>query len=236
MARVGVRGGGGVKVRVRCFAAIRELFGRDELVVELPEGSTLARLESELADLQPQFARITFARAVNRGYARVDQVLRDDDEVAFIPPISGGAPSPRFAFQREALDPRALETECRSDADGALVTFLGVTRDHNEGARVKALAYEAYEEMAVPMVERILDDVAARHAIGTARVRHRLGPCPIGEASVLVVVAAAHRGAAFDACREIMDRLKAEVPIFKREDLDGPAGGSRWVGDLPRGG
>ncbi|MBI5852665.1 MAG: molybdenum cofactor biosynthesis protein MoaE, partial [Planctomycetes bacterium] len=116
----------------------------------------------------------------------------------------------------------------------AIVTFAGVTRDHNDGPRVRGLAYEAYVEMAESLMTRILDEVAARHAIGTVRVRHRLGAVPIGEASVIVVVGAPHRGPAFDACREIMDRLKNEVPIFKREELDAPGGGSRWVGELPR--
>lgn len=219
-----------MKLRVRCFASVRELLGTDELTLELVDGSTLADLERELTARAPDFARLPLARAVNRAYARSDTVLHDGDEVAFIPPISGGAPT-RFAFQQGAIDPRALEEQCRTDGDGAVVTFLGVTRDHNDGARVRGLAYEAYEEMAVPLVERILDDVAARHELGAACVRHRLGAVPIGEASVVVVVAAPHRGPAFEACREIMDRLKAEVPIFKREELDG---GSRWIGELPR--
>lgn len=221
-------------VVVRCFASVRELFGQEALRLELPEGATLAVLEAELARRRPDFARLPLARAVNRAYARPEQVLRDGDEVAFIPPISGGAASPRFAFQTAALDPRALEHECRSDADGALVTFIGVTRDHHDGDRVRTLAYEAYVEMAELLMERILDAVTATHAIGAVRVRHRLGQVPVGEASVVVVVAAAHRGPAFDAARAIMDRLKAEVPIFKREELAGPLGGARWVGELPR--
>lgn len=228
-----------MQVVVRCFASVRELFGQEQLAVELHEGATLRELEAELATRCPAFAKLPLARAVNRAYATRDRVLADGDEVAFIPPISGGAndvctPSPRFAFQREPIDPRPLEAECRSDADGALVTFAGVTRDHNDGARVRGLAYEAYVEMAESLMARILDEVATRHAIGGVRVRHRLGAVPIGEASVIVVVGAPHRGPAFDACREIMDRLKNEVPIFKREDLDAPGGGSRWVGELPR--
>jgi molybdopterin converting factor subunit 1 len=221
-------------VVVRCFASVRELFGQEALRLELPEGATLAALEAELARRRPDFARLPLARAVNRAYARPEQVLHDGDEVAFIPPISGGAGVPRFAFQTTALDPRELERACRSDADGALVTFVGMTRDHHDGARVRGLAYEAYVEMAEPLMTRILDEVAATHAIGRVCVRHRLGAVPVGEASVVVVVAAAHRGPAFDAARAIMDRLKAEVPIFKREDLDGPDAGSRWVGELPR--
>src|SRR5690606_32527995 len=132
------------------------------------------------------------------------------------------------------LDPRALEAECRSDVDGAVVTFAGVTRDHNDGRAVRGLSYEAYAEMAQQVMDGILRELTAGDGIGRVRVAHRLGDVPIGEASVVVVVAAPHRAPAFDACRRIMDRLKAEVPIFKKEWFADPAGGSRWVGELPK--
>lgn len=227
---------GRVKITVRCFASVRELLGKELLEVEVPEGTTVAGLKQQLAADAPDLLRLPLAQAVNRAYAPPDQPLRNGDEVAFIPPISGGdAVEPvRFDLVPGPLDPRALEAECRSDADGAVVTFAGVTRDHNDGHRVRGLSYEAYPEMAAPLMERIFDDVRGAHEIGRVRVAHRLGDVPIGEASVVVVVAAPHRGAAFAACREIMDRLKAEVPIFKREWLEDEDGGSRWVGELPR--
>ncbi|MGE3880585.1 MAG: molybdenum cofactor biosynthesis protein MoaE [Planctomycetota bacterium] len=221
---------------MRCFSTVRELFGVDALEVDLPESATVGDLEAEMTLRRPDFARLPLARAVNRGYATKATVLREGDEVAFIPPISGGStpPSPaRALFQREPIDPRPLEALVRSDRDGAVVTFLGVTRNHHEGASVVLLRYEAYVEMAIPMLERILDEVGRRHAISRAVVRHRLGEVPIGEASIVVVVAAEHRAPAFLAAAEIMDRIKAEVPIFKQEDLAGPGGGSRWVGELP---
>lgn len=223
-------------VSVRCFSTVRELFGVDALEVQLPDSATLADLEAELTRRRPDFARLPLARAVNRAYATKTTVLREGDEVAFIPPISGGsanAPLRRAQFQIEAIDPRPLEAAVRSDRDGAVVTFLGVTRNHHDGASVALLRYEAYVEMAIPMLERILDDVALRHAISRAIVRHRLGEVPIGDASIVVVVAAEHRAPAFLAAAEIMDRIKAEVPIFKEEHLAGPEGGSRWVGELP---
>lgn len=232
-----------MKVTVRCFASVRELLGAERLEVEVPDGTTVEGLKAILAERAPALSRLPLAQAVNRGYAAPDRALADGDEVAFIPPISGGSDRadpgedpPRVAFELVdgPLDARALEAACRTDGDGAVVTFAGVTRDHNDGQAVRGLCYEAYEEMARPVMERILAEALAAHEVGRIRVAHRLGEVPVGEASVLVVVAAAHRGPAFDACRAVMDRLKAEVPIFKKEWLDGPGGGARWVGELPR--
>jgi molybdopterin synthase catalytic subunit len=226
-----------VKVTVRCFASVRELLGTEVLEVELEEGATLAVLKRRLAERAPDLLRLPLAQAVNRHYAKPERVLEDGDEVAFIPPISGGdheSPRCRFELVEGELDARALEAEARTDRDGAVVTFAGVTRNHNEGQAVADLRYETYEEMAREMMDRVMAEVAERHAVGRIRVAHRLGEVPIGEASVLVVVAAPHRGPAFDACRELMDRLKGEVPIFKQERLADGTGASRWVGELPR--
>lgn len=228
--------GKGVKVHVRCFAMVRELLGRDRFEVDLPEGSTLVALKQQLAKDAPDLLRLPFVMAVNQDYAAADQVLRDGDEVALIPPISGGDPSAerfRFDLSHDALDPRALEDQVRQDSDGAVVTFAGVSRDHHEGRAVAGLSYETYEEMAHKVMLQLFAEVEAKFDIGRMRVAHRLGEVPIGEASVIVVVSSAHRGPAFDACRFLMDRLKAKVPIFKKERLAGPEGGSRWVGELP---
>lgn len=226
---------------MRLFASARELLGAESLDLELADGATVATAKEVLAERAPDFARLPLAQAVNRAYAADDAVLADGDELAFIPPISGGAPEPpRFAFSLHdgELDARALERACRSDRDGALCTFVGVTRDHNDGQRVKGLAYEAYAEMAEPVLLRICAEVVAAEEargreVGRIRVAHRLGEVPVGEASVVVVVAAPHRGPAFDVCHEVMDRLKKEVPIFKKEWLDDGSGESRWVGELP---
>jgi len=225
-----------VKVVVRCFASVRELIGEDELTIDLPAGATITDLEKLLVERAPDFARLPVAYAVNRCYATRDAVLSDGDEVAFIPPISGGVSEPerfRFDLIDGVLEPRQLEQEARSDRDGAIVTFAGVTRDHNDGQSVVGLRYEAYGPMAAAIAADLFERAAQRYAIGRARIAHRLGEVPIGEASVIVVVAAPHRDAAFGACRFLMDRVKAEVPIFKQEHLAGPGGGERWVGELP---
>jgi molybdopterin synthase catalytic subunit len=226
-----------VKVTIRCFASVRELLGRDVVELDIADGTTVAGVKAKLAERAPDLLRLPLAHAVNRAYAAPDRVLQDGDELALIPPISGGSPhADRFRFDlvRESIDPRALEDEVRTDADGAVVAFAGVTRDHNDGQAVRGLSYEAYDAMVHEVMERVLADVVARHEVGKVRVAHRLGEVPIGAASVVVVVAAAHRAPAFAACAEIMDRLKAEAPIFKKEWLAGADGASRWVGDLPR--
>lgn len=225
-----------VRVTLRCFAAVREALGTDTMAVEVAVGTTLEGLRQKLAAETPGLSRIPVAYAQNRDYARGDSVLRDGDEVAFIPPISGGSGARdlyRFDLVQAPIDARALEAECRTDADGAVLTFLGTTRDHNDGAAVLRLDYEAYPEMAQRVMCALFEEAIKRYPITRARVVHRLGPVPVGETSVAVVVASPHRGPAFDACRFLIDRLKAEVPIWKREQLRDQHG-VRWVGDLPQ--
>lgn len=222
-----------VHITLRCFAAVREALGQEVLHLTVPRGTTVAGLREMLGQDHPALLRLSLAWAVNQAYADGARELAEGDEVAFIPPISGGSTERfRFALRREPLDPRALEAETRTDADGAVVTFSGVTRNHNEGAAVESLSYEAYPEMAGQLMQGIFADVAREHAITRARVEHRLGAVPVGEACVVVCVAAPHRDAAFAAAKSLMDRLKHEVPVFKREALRDGAG-TRWVGSLP---
>ncbi len=225
-----------VKIKLRCFASVRELLGQEVLQVEVPEATSVQGLKEILAQDAPDLLRLPVAYAVNQDYADAQQVLQEGDEVAFIPPISGGSTGTeiyRFILTEEALDPRALEAEVRSDADGAVVTFAGVTRNHNDGQQVQGLSYECYQEMASKVMGRLFEDAVKRFSISRARVAHRLGSVPVGETSVLVVVASEHRGPAFEACQYLMDRVKAELPVFKKELLAGPQGETRWVGDLP---
>lgn len=228
-----------MKIHLRCFASVRELLGAAELELELAEGSTVRDLRATLTERAADLGRLPFTVAVNRQYADDTRLLAEGDEVALIPPISGGSgeqepPRFRFTLVDGPLDPRPLEEEVRTDHDGAVLSFAGVTRDHNEGAEVRCLRYEAFAEMAEQEMERLFVQAAERFDFGRARVAHRLGEVPIGEASVLVVVGSAHRGPAFEACRFLMDELKKRVPIFKKELLSGPDGGERWIGDLPQ--
>jgi len=226
-----------VRVQVRCFGPVREALGTGQLDLAVPAGTTADGLRLLLAERAPALQRLPVAFAVNRAYARADQALCEGDEVALIPPISGGGGRElyRFDLHEGPLDPRALEAEVRTDRDGAVVTFAGVTRDHNEGQSVTRLCYEAYPEMAQRVMMEIFEQAVKSFPLTRMRVAHRLGEVPVGEASVLVVVSAPHREAAFDACRFVMDRLKGQVPIFKHEELKGGKGG-RWVGELPRAG
>ncbi|HHI81090.1 MAG TPA: hypothetical protein ENK02_14080 [Planctomycetes bacterium] len=220
-----------MQIKVLLFASVRELFGVSSLELEMPEGACLADLDRRLKLEREGLSEIPFVYAKNRAYAQLHETLREGDEVALVPAISGGEP-PAFAFSTGPIDPRELEAYARSDRDGALVTFTGVTRDHHEGEAVSTLSYEAYEDMVLPLMERLIYEVQQERELGRIYVRHRLGEVPIGEASIVVVVAAPHRGPAFDAAREIMDRIKKEIPIFKKETLQGEQG-SRWVGKLP---
>ena len=225
-----------VQVTVRCFGAVRELLAVEQLAATVDPGTTVEQLLRRYSEQHLGLGSLGVAFAINLNYAKGNQVLCDGDEVAFIPPISGGAGSAdiyRFEFSDEELDPRSLEAEVRTDADGAVALFAGTTRNHNEGDEVLHLYYEAYEEMAQKVMGRIFEEAVKRFPITRARVAHRLGEVPVGSTSVLVVVAAAHRGPAFEACRFLIDRLKDEVPIFKREQLCGQDGQTRWIGELP---
>lgn len=192
-----------MKVRVRLFAGVRERAGRDELELELPEGARVADALAQLAHLAPG---VSLVLAVNREYAEPDAVLAPGDELAVVPPVSGGAvlvaPLSLDAVAARVRDPRA----------GAVVTFSGVTRE------VEHLDYEAYAEMAAQRIDRIVAEAIAAHGLCAAAADHRVGRVPLGEASVVVAASAPHRGEAFAGAREIIDRIKAEAPIWKQEE------------------
>lgn len=227
-----------MRVVVLLFASLPEIAGTRRLELDFEDGATLASVRSLLVDRWPQVARIPFVFARNRGYASEDTPLSEGDEIACVPAISGGddsvdldVPRTSFAFTDKSIDPRSLEHRVRRDHDGAIVTFHGVTRDHHDGRAVRGLAYEAYEPMAVEKALGILREAVMRHDVGRIHVVHRLGPVAIGEASIVVVVGAAHRGPSFEAARDVMDRIKRQVPIFKKETYEDRD--HRWVGDLP---
>ncbi len=210
-------------VRVRLFAALREQAGSDSIEIELGEGATVADALDRLAAASPLaglLERLPVAMAVNRDYASPETPLRAGDELALIPPISGGA----AVHARVTEEPLSLEALSRSvgrPEAGAIVSFQGVTRE------VERLDYEAYREMAEARMAAILEECVARHGLLAAAAEHRIGPVALGEPAVIVAVAAPHRGEAFAGAREAIDRIKAEAPIWKREV--GGDGEARWV-------
>ena len=206
-----------MQVTVRLFAQLRERAGSAEVSVELPDG---ARVSDALAELGGLVGDLPVVMAVNREYADGDAPLAPGDELALIPPVSGGEGVPWARVTREPLSVDALVARVRHPGAGAVVTFQGVTRD------VERLEYEAYAEMAEPRIEGILRDAIERHGLCAAAAEHRVGTVPLSEPSVLVAVSAAHRGEAFAAAREVIDRIKAEAPIWKKEIAGGDG---RWV-------
>jgi molybdopterin converting factor subunit 1 len=203
-------------LQVRLFAVLRERAGRDSLEIELAEGATVAEALRALAaanePLGEALEAMPVVMAVNRTYASEEQTLSPGDELALIPPVSGGAEKrPHVRVGPEPLSADRLGQAVATSHTGAIVTFQGTTRD------VERLDYEAYEPMASERIEAILTEVRANHEVEGIAAEHRTGPVPLGEPSVVVAVAAAHRGPAFAAAREAIDRIKAEAPIWKRE-------------------
>ena len=212
-----------MEVTVRLFAMLRERAGVPELTLELPEG---ARVRDALASLEGIAEGIPLVMAVNREYADAEQALDLGDELALIPPVSGGAVAATWArVSAEPLSLDALAQRVRDPRAGAVVTFSGVTRE------VERLEYEAYAEMAEERMAAIAAEAVERHGLCAAAVAHRVGDVPRSEPSVIVAVSAPHRGEAFAGAREIIDRVKAEAPIWKKE-IEGGEG--RWVeGESP---
>jgi MoaE-MoaD fusion protein len=212
-------------VRVRLFAVLRERAGRDELELELPEG---ARVRDALERVQDVAGGLRLVMAVNREYADADAPLSQGDELALIPPVSGGATAGRTATHADVvaapLSLDALLARVRDARAGAVVTFQGVTRD------VPRLQYEAYVEMARERIEAIVAAAVERHGLCAAAAEHRVGEVPLSEPSVAVAASAAHRGEAFAGAKEIIDRIKAEAPIWKKEVSEE---GAEWLPGTP---
>jgi molybdopterin synthase catalytic subunit len=198
-----------MRVRVRLFAILRERAGTDAVDLDLPDG---ARVADALERLDHLAGGLSLVMAVNREYADADAALSAGDELALIPPVSGGAAAPHARISNEPLSLDALVARVRDPRAGAVVSFSGVTRE------VDRLEYEAYAEMAQPEMQRIATEAVERHGLCAAAVEHRIGDVPLGEASVIVAASAPHRPEAFAGAREIIDRVKAFAPIWKREE------------------
>ncbi len=213
-----------MQVNVRCFAVLREL-AVDRTPLTLAVGASVADAWSTLAAAHPGIApHRPFVRAARNGtYATWDAPLAEGDEVAFLPPVSGGGPS---GLTAGPIDVAALEAEVTGRGDGALVTFVGRARDRaDDGREVLELEYEAYPEMAGAVLAAIVGEVQQRWAEASVAVLHRVGVVPIGEAAVVIATAAPHRSEAYEANRFVIEAIKERLPIWKRERF---ADGSEW--------
>ncbi len=228
-----------VRVKVLFFGMLKDIVGRAEDHIEVADD---ARLESVFTRYARQFPRLTelessIVLACNQEFCERSAVIREGDEIAFLPPVSGGSGRYTheihdeetgcfFALTRETIDTPAIGRQLLRGEDGALVDFEGVVRNNTKGRATKFLDYECYEPMAVKMMAEIGREIAGTHAIGRIAMVHRLGRLEIGEASVAIVVTAPHRKPAFEAALEGINRLKRMVPIWKKEHF---ADGEVWV-------
>jgi len=203
-----------MKVSVRLFAGLRQRAGGSHVEVELPEGARVADLLAAMGSTPVgALAPGQCVVAINREYAPASATVREDDEVALIPPVSGGAGTAVRGVRvtGEPLDVARLSAAVRDPRAGAVVIFEGVTRE------VPELDYEAYAEMAAGKLHAIGEEEAARHGLCAVAIEHRTGTVPLGEPSVVVAASAPHRGEAFAGARALIDRVKAEAPIWKVE-------------------
>jgi len=227
-----------VRIRVLFFGMLRDIVGLREDVLDVPEGGRLSAVFDYYAARFPRLLELSksIVLAHNQGFADPSTPLSENDEVAFLPPVSGGSgcftheiadPAGHFfAITRDPIDARALAVWMQRGEDGAVVTFEGVTRNNTKGRSTRYLEYECYEAMAIKLMADIGREAAAKYAIGRMGIVHRLGRLEIGEASVVIVAAAPHRRPAFEAALEGIDRLKKLVPIWKKEYF---ADGEVWV-------
>jgi MoaE-MoaD fusion protein len=214
-----------MRVRVLLFGILKDTFQRSEELLDLPSGATVSVLLDHYRQRAPE--KDTFfhslALAVNQQYASPKDALHEGDEVALLPPVSGGAETAvsrenyRCEIVRRRIPTEQILERIKQGEDGAVVVFEGIVRNHTRSRQTLLLDYEAYETMALAQMNSLAEKVLANYKVREVAICHRLGRLEIGETSVLIVVASAHRAAAFDACRFAIDTLKCTVPIWKKE-------------------
>ena len=234
-----------MQVRVLYLGMLKEMVGRELDLVQLPEGARLQDLCHILQERIPELDKFynAIALALNYEYSDGTAELHENDEVALIPPVSGGASdevstaehsmpllSGHSALVRRTIHTAAIVTQLKHPEDGAVATFDGVVRNNSRGRRTLSLEYTAYEAMALQQMEQLAQRALAAYKIRDLRIVHRLGRLHIGETSVYIAVASAHRAAAFDACRWLIDTLKKTVPIWKKEFFED---GAVWADGEP---
>jgi len=226
-----------MQIRVLLFGVLKELVGRSTDILELPEGARVSDVFSHYVHRAPPIAALSssLAFSVNQEYAGADQKLTSGDEVGLLPPVSGGTTADKsnageVRIIREPIATHVILSALKRPEDGAAIVFEGIVRNNTRGRRTLYLDYEAYESMALKQMEALSAQARERFAIRAVSIVHRLGRLEIGEASVLIVVASAHRGPAFEACHWIIDTLKKIVPIWKKEYFED---GAVWADGEP---
>jgi MoaE-MoaD fusion protein len=234
-----------MQVRVLPFGVLKDWLGSAAATVELPEGATVAELLDRMGGSGPERERLLqgIAVSVNAEYAMAIHVLHEGDEVGLLPPVSGGTARTAnvsgeteekllvvTALTREPIDQEGLVAAAKRGEDGAVVVFDGIVRNHTRGRQTLYLDYEAYEEMAGKQMAELAADARKMFGVRHVTMVHRLGRLEVGETSVLIVVASAHRAKAFEACRWLIDTLKLTVPIWKKETF---ADGAVWAAGEP---
>jgi molybdopterin synthase catalytic subunit len=209
-----------MNVRVRLFAGLRERAGTGAVEVDVAEGATVGDVWPLLA-LGDEPGGLLYAR--NREYVERSEAVHPGDEIAFIPPVSGGD----FRLAAEPLLVEDVVGEVRDDAAGAIATFVGTTRAHSRGRDVLHLEYEAYEGMAEQVMANLATELTQRHDLCKVAIHHRIGRVDIGGTSVVIAVSAPHRAAALEACADAIEELKVSVPLWKKETY---VGGEEWIG------
>ncbi|HXM59477.1 MAG TPA: molybdenum cofactor biosynthesis protein MoaE [Terriglobales bacterium] len=231
-----------MQVRILFFGMLKDLAGRGSDLLNLPEHATLGDVFVHYEGINPRLGELaaSIAISVNQEFAGPDSRLKEGDEVAFLPPVSGGSTDPQrdepaqsrgyALIVREKIDAQAVLDKLKQSSDGAAVVFEGIVRDNTRGRRTLYLDYEAYEEMAVKQMNALAEQALQQFSVRDVAIVHRLGRLEIGEISVLIVVASAHRVAGFDACRWLIDTLKRTVPIWKKEYFED---GAVWADGEP---
>jgi len=219
-------------VRVLLFGVLRDLFPEPIESLEMPAGATVATLLDHFRVRASQHGNLwqSLAVAVNQQYAALSHPLAEGDEVALLPPVSGGNLSSHVALVRDPIQAGFLISKLKAGEDGAVVVFDGIVRNNTHGRRTLFLLYEAYEEMALKQMQSLAHEALSRFPIRDVLLVHRLGKLEVGETSVLIAVASPHRPAAFDACRWLIDTLKKSVPIWKKEYFED---GAVWADGEP---
>jgi MoaE-MoaD fusion protein len=228
-----------MRIKVLLFGQLKDIIGRPEENLDFESGTSVSDLMAHYAKRFPKFGPMagSIACSVNQEYAAGSVVLHEGDEVGLLPPVSGGSQAPAIplhsehcAIVRAPILIDDVKQNLEAPEDGAAVIFEGVVRNNTRGRRTLYLDYEAYETMALNQMEKLVQEALELYKVRRIRIVHRLGRLEIGEASVVIAVASAHRGAAFDACRWIIDTLKKTVPIWKKEYFED---GAVWADGEP---